>query len=184
MSIGLRVLNSTPFQHNDTQQVSVSWALLVKKQVCLQDKPTPVVGVISFFLRGHLRYIKSNKKIVFAHEKWFHIVYDVYHLKPFCWDIPLYPLEMCTRGNGLKSSHEASSQHLKKRQRWCIRMIFIPKSALDVTNTWRKSDTAKYAWPLNYCTCFMCVKAKWICWYDTKHPWNLKSKGRCSRKQM
>lgn len=43
--------------------------------------------------------------------------------KPFCRDIPLYLPERCMIGNGSKSSHGASSQHLKKGEWFYIKNL-------------------------------------------------------------
>lgn len=50
LSIRVRALDGAPLQHDDTLQMSVSRALLVKEQVGLKDKPPSVVSRITLFL--------------------------------------------------------------------------------------------------------------------------------------
>lgn len=59
LNITLRASDLTPLQDNDTQQVSVSRALLVEEQVRLQDKPPSTVYAISLFLR------RKNRELLY-----------------------------------------------------------------------------------------------------------------------
>lgn len=50
LGVTVRAADGAPLQDDHPQQVSVCGTVLVKQQVPLQHKPTPVVGAIPLFL--------------------------------------------------------------------------------------------------------------------------------------